>query len=120
VNGWTNNFVCHQWFEKAFIPFATARNASGKPILLVSDGHQSHETPEMHELAFQNNVILYSLPPHCTHKLQPLDVGVFGPFQKAWVKHCEEAAIQHNEVTRYNVVHQYMQVYLHRPILFHY
>ncbi|KIJ25042.1 hypothetical protein M422DRAFT_147688, partial [Sphaerobolus stellatus SS14] len=84
VNGWTDNTICHQWFEKAFIPFAKGRNISGQPILLVSDGHQSHETSEMHQLAFDNEIILLSLPPHCTHKLQPLDVGVFGPFQQAW------------------------------------
>jgi len=110
VNGWTDNEVCHQWFEKTFIPHAKGRNQSGKPILLVSDGHQSHETCEMHQLAFVNNIILLSLPPHCTHKLQPLDVGVFGPFQKAWVKICEDWAIENDPVTRFNVVERYMQV----------
>ncbi|KIJ34762.1 hypothetical protein M422DRAFT_263115 [Sphaerobolus stellatus SS14] len=73
ANGWTDNYICHQWFEKCFIPFATTRNTSGKPILLISDGHQSHETPEMRLLAFENLVILLSLPPKTTHKLQPLD-----------------------------------------------
>ena len=109
-NGWTDNNTCHQWFSKIFIPFATQRNKSGRPILLVSDGHQSHETPEMHFLAFENNVILFSLPPHTTHKLQPLDVEVFGPFQKAWVKKCEDWAIMGDPVTRLNVVEHYIEV----------
>ncbi|KIJ31881.1 hypothetical protein M422DRAFT_128556, partial [Sphaerobolus stellatus SS14] len=76
ANRWTDNFICHQWFEKAFIPFAKPRNTSGKPILLISDGHQSHETNEMKELAYENKIVLLSLPPHCTHMLQSLDVGV--------------------------------------------
>ncbi|KIJ25534.1 hypothetical protein M422DRAFT_96086, partial [Sphaerobolus stellatus SS14] len=84
VNRWTDNFICNQWFEKTFIPFVKGCNISGKPILLISEGHQSHETPEMHALAFNNCIILYYLPPKTTHKLQPLDVGVFGPLQLAW------------------------------------
>ena len=26
---------------------------------------------------------MLTFPPHCSHKLQPLDVSVFGPFKKA-------------------------------------
>ncbi|KIJ32512.1 hypothetical protein M422DRAFT_184412 [Sphaerobolus stellatus SS14] len=111
ANGWTDNLICHQWFEKAFIPCAKSRNISGKPILLISDGHQSHETPEMRTLAFDNCIILYSLPPKITHKLQSLDVGVFGTLQAAWTKHCETRAIQRNPITQYNVVSEYMQVW---------
>ena len=36
------------------------------------------------ELARSNNVHLVCLPPHTTHLLQPLDVGVFGPMKAAW------------------------------------
>nr|XP_047140257.1 MFS-type transporter clz9-like [Hydra vulgaris] len=38
-------------------------------------------------------IVLLSLPPHCSHKLQPLDRSVFGPFKKclanaqdSWIK----------------------------------
>ncbi|XP_018402795.1 PREDICTED: uncharacterized protein LOC108779763, partial [Cyphomyrmex costatus] len=44
-------------------------------------------------MAKKNNVVLLSFPPHCSHKLQPLDVGVYGPFknyyasqQDAWLR----------------------------------
>ncbi|CAH1998067.1 unnamed protein product [Acanthoscelides obtectus] len=30
----------------------------------------------------ENGIELLSFPPHCTHKLQPLDRAVFGPFKK--------------------------------------
>ncbi|KIJ48785.1 hypothetical protein M422DRAFT_91853, partial [Sphaerobolus stellatus SS14] len=83
-SGWTDDEVCKQWFTKVFIPWAQARNISGKPVLLISDGHGSHESNEMLKKAFTCNILLLSLPPHTTHKLQPLDVGVFGPLQKAW------------------------------------
>ena len=55
-----------------------ARNTSGKPILLVLDGHGSHDTLPIIDLALSHGIIIFCLPPHTTHKLQPLDVGVFG------------------------------------------
>ena len=41
-------------------------------------------------LARENNIILFCLPPHTTHRLQPLDVGCFGPLQTAWFNQCDE------------------------------
>jgi len=90
TNGWTDDFLCTEWFRKSFIPQASARNMLGKPILLIYDGHGSHEMHPMRELAVENNIILLSLPPHTMHKLQPLDVGVFGPFQHLWADRCDE------------------------------
>ena len=85
-NGWTSDFHCYNWFKDNFIPQAAARNTSNKPILLIYDGHGSHEKYKLLQLAKENNSILFSLPPHTTHKLQPLDVGVFGPFACAWIE----------------------------------
>ena len=109
-SGWTDDELCATWFKKVFIPYATARNVDNKPILLISDGHASHETPEMRSLAYNHNILLYCLPPHTTHKLQPLDVGVFGPLQTAWSKHCQERAATRNSITRNTVVSEYMTV----------
>lgn len=110
-NGWTDDFLCLKWFEKSFIPQATARNTSGKPILLIYDGHGSHNTAELIRLARANNIILFCLPPHTTHKLQPLDVGVFGPFQRAWIERCEEIIEDTGEeMLRSDFVGEYMAV----------
>ena len=48
-----------------------------RPLLLIIDGHKSHMTLDLIDLARDNNVVLYCLPPHTTHALQPLDVSVF-------------------------------------------
>jgi hypothetical protein len=87
-NGWADDFIGHQWFEKTFIPQATQRNRSGKRILLIYDGHVSHTTLEMVKIARENRIDLFCLPPHTTHRLQPLDVGVFSPLQTAWSDRC--------------------------------
>ena len=64
----------------------------------------------MIELAIQNNIELFCLPPHTTHKLQPLDVGVFGPLQKAWVRQCDDYLGKTGEgMQKRHVVREYMQ-----------
>lgn len=110
-NGWTNNKIGLEWLKKCFVPQAQERNTSGQPILLILDGHGSHETLEMLEYAHDNNVLLYSLPPHTTHKLQPLDVGVFGPFSRRWVNRCNEYVEDYGtEIPRAEFVREYMSV----------
>ncbi|KIJ36561.1 hypothetical protein M422DRAFT_179275 [Sphaerobolus stellatus SS14] len=78
-NGWTNDAICHQWFNKVFIPFAKSYSDPTKLILLIFDGHGSHEAPEMIDYAYEHGIILGELPPHTTHHLQSLDVSIFGP-----------------------------------------
>lgn len=51
------------------------------PILLLADNHESHVTIEAVDYARDNGIVYLSFPPHTTHRLQPLDVGVFGPFK---------------------------------------
>ena len=45
--------------------------------MLLFDGHTSHITIEAIEFCQANNIILFCLPPHTAHALQPLDVAVF-------------------------------------------
>ena len=53
------------------------------PILLLMDNHDSHLDVRVIEHCKQNHVTLLTFPPHCSHKLQPLDVGVLSPFKGA-------------------------------------
>src|SRR6266481_8372753 len=110
--GWTNNEIFAQWFAQVFIPFTQGRNKSGTSILLIIDSHASHETPEVKQLCHTPSppVILYCLPPKTTPKLQPLDVGVFGPLQNAWAKHTQECAAQKRMVSRETVIKEYLKI----------
>ena len=49
--------------------------------LLVLDGHGSHIAVQTIEEANNLGIDLLTLPAHTTHRLQPLDVSVFGPFK---------------------------------------
>jgi len=108
-NGWTNDTLCTEWFRDSFIPAAKARNMSGKPILLIYDGHGSHTTSEMRDLAEKYDIELFQLPAHTTHRTQPLDVGVFGPLQTRWEERCD--AVLHetgHEIRKTAFIKEYM------------
>lgn len=110
-NGWTDDFLCKEWFKNNFIPQTAKCNISGKLILLIYDGHGSHETFELIDLACKNNIILFCLSPHTTHRLQPLDVGVFGPFACAWAERCDEIVEDTGaEMPCKDFVKEYMEV----------
>lgn len=52
------------------------------PVLLVLDGHYSHtRNLDVLMAARGDNVTIISLPPHSTHKMQPLDRSFIGFFE---------------------------------------
>ncbi|KIJ43243.1 hypothetical protein M422DRAFT_170191 [Sphaerobolus stellatus SS14] len=64
-NGRTNDTICHQWFNKVFLPFAKSRGDPTKIILLIFDGHSSHKTTKMSSLSLltpTNMVTMISVP----------------------------------------------------------
>jgi hypothetical protein len=52
------------------------------PVILLVDNHCSHIAISVLDFAKANGITILSYPPHTTHKLQPLDRSVFGPFKK--------------------------------------
>ncbi|XP_067613942.1 uncharacterized protein [Eurosta solidaginis] len=52
------------------------------PILLLLDNHSSHCSINSINYSRENGIHLLSFPPHTSHRLQPLDVSVYGPFKK--------------------------------------
>jgi hypothetical protein len=109
-NGWTDENVCVRWFTSCFVPAAKAHANNNKPIVLMYDGHGSHVTLEMIDAALAHNVILFCLPPHTTHRLQPCDVGVFGLLKKAW-NQCCDAVLERtgSQLKASDVVQEYMR-----------
>ncbi|GBP27792.1 hypothetical protein EVAR_94196_1 [Eumeta japonica] len=51
------------------------------PSLLIVDNHDSQLASAVLNIAKDNGVTLLTIPPHSSHRLQPLDVSVFGPLQ---------------------------------------
>ena len=74
-----NIFV--DWLVNHFIPGTKHING---PKVLILDGHVSHVSIKVITECQKANVHLVCLPPHSSHVLQPLDVGVFGPLKQSW------------------------------------
>ena len=52
--------------------------------LIVLDGHHSHKTLDAVNYARAHGIELITLPPHCTHKMQPLDRCYFKSLKSAY------------------------------------
>ena len=77
-NGWSSNTLGLQWLEKVFIRHTKAK-AGNRRRLLIVDRHSSHVNIAFIEMCDQNRILVLILPPHLTHRLQLLDVGLFHP-----------------------------------------
>lgn len=76
-SGWITSETFVGWFRK-FISFSKATKDA--PVLLLFDGHSTHtRNLELIDMARDNGVILLCFPPHCSHRLQPLDVSLMKP-----------------------------------------
>lgn len=53
-----------------------------KKVLILLDNHESHLYLPVIDFCRKVGIVLLSFPPHCSHKLQPLDRSVYGPFKK--------------------------------------
>lgn len=51
---------------------------------LILDNHESHTSLASVDFAKVNGITLLTIPPHTSHRLQPLDVTVFGPFKRSY------------------------------------
>lgn len=69
-------------YLKHFIQHAKCSTSNPRPTLLIMDNHSAHISLAVVELAKKYGVCLVTLYPHTSHKLQPLDRTVFGPFKR--------------------------------------
>lgn len=75
------------------------------PVVLFLDNHESHISVEVIQEAKDNGVYLITFPPHCSHRLQPLDVAVYGPFKARFNQACDNWMMSHGgmPITIYNI-----------------
>ena len=83
-NGWIDMELFKGWFINHFLCHAV----SARPPLLLIDGHSSHYNPDVIRLAKEHNVIIFTLVPHTTHEMQPLDTCVYAPLKAHWRDAC--------------------------------
>lgn len=81
ANGWSDADCFLLWLQH----FVThAKPTRDEKHIIILDGHHSHKTLAAIDFARENGIVLITLPPHCTHKMQPLDVSYFKSLKAAY------------------------------------
>lgn len=80
--GWMETRLFYNWFRDVFLTHI----GTERPVILLYDGHTTHISTKLIQLAQENEVTIVKLPPHTTHVLQPLDVAVFKGLKQKWDK----------------------------------
>lgn len=79
-SGWITLDTFFAWFKK-FVTFSNASKTS--PVLLILDGHSTHtKNLNVIDYARDNGVSMLCIPPHCSQRLQPLDVAFMNPLSR--------------------------------------
>ena len=81
--GWTDENLGLSWLGKIFEAPTRSKAGHSKRLFIV-DGHSSHVNMKFIDYCDAHAIILAVLPPHLTHRLQPLDVAVFSPLATAY------------------------------------
>ena len=79
ASGWMNGECFCETLEH--VKKSTFCSPTNK-ILLIIDNAECHMTIQAIEYANDNGIVILTLPPHTTNKLQPLDVGVYASFKQ--------------------------------------
>ena len=101
-SGWMSA-ACFTEFMKHFIKYVKC--SKDHPVVRIFDNHDSHISIETIDLAKDNGATLLTLPPHCSHKLQPLDRSVYGPFKSFYNQAANGFMVTHpgKPITIYDV-----------------
>ena len=76
-SGWMDADTFTKWLQHSV---DSVKPTADTNVFLVLDGHSTHvKNLKAIELARKENVIMLCLPPHTTHKIQPLDRTLFKP-----------------------------------------
>lgn len=81
-SGWTSDSHGYEWLTRILKPLTRPQDPT-TCRLLITDGHSSHVTANVIAFCMENAIELLILPPHTSHILQPLDVGVFAPLKRS-------------------------------------
>lgn len=85
-NGWSDETCFLKWLKH----FQTHTSVSqANPVLLILDNHYSHISLSIYNYCRENGIVMLSLAPHTSNRLQPLDVSFFGPLKCAFNKECD-------------------------------
>ena len=97
-NGWSDDKLGLNWLQEIFQRFTATSPRTYR--LLILDGHSSHVNMPFIEFAHANRILLAVFPPHSTHRLQPLDIGMFSPLSNYYSQAIDRLLAESQGMTR--------------------
>ncbi|KAJ8979708.1 hypothetical protein NQ317_015532 [Molorchus minor] len=85
-SGWINEELFEKWLRHFGKYISTTTK---DPTLLILDNHASHSSLNAYQYCRENGIHMLSLPPHTSHRMQPLDVTFYGPLKAAYNRECD-------------------------------
>ena len=108
--GWIQLELFTQWLRH-FIECVKPSQES--LALLILDGHASHtKNLEAINLARQHFITIISLPPHCTHRMQPLDVAFMKLLSTYYDSETQMWLRSHRIATEFQITSIFAKAYL--------
>lgn len=101
-SGYINSDLFFQWIQH----FQKHTNATKEnPVLLILDNHSTHQSLETVLYCRENGIVLLSIPPHSSHKVQPLDRCFFQALKTKYAEACNHWLVSHpgRVITQYQV-----------------
>lgn len=86
-SGWITEDLFLEWLNH-FANFAKVSKEN--TALLVLDNHCTHSCLKSYTFCRDNGIVIVSLPPHTSHRLQPLDVTFFSSLKSAYYQECDQ------------------------------
>lgn len=77
-SGWSNEDIFVKYLDH-FLGFVKCSKEDR--VILIVDNHETHLSIEALEKASAAGIVIVTFPPHTSHKLQPLDISVYGPLK---------------------------------------
>lgn len=109
--GWMTQDLFVMWLEYV-VKFT--KPSEKDPVLLIMDNHCiSHSSLTSYNFCRDNYVVVVSMPPHMSQKLQPLDVTFYGPLKIAFNR---ELDLYIRNYSNEKVTPYELSSYLTRPI----
>ncbi|KAK2577099.1 hypothetical protein KPH14_006266 [Odynerus spinipes] len=105
-SGWITIELFFEWL-KHFIKYTRFKKSKKNQILLILDGHSTHtKNLDAINLARDYGIVMLSLLPHTTHKLQPLDRSFFKPLKQnfnsastSWLTNYPDSVIKQSNIS---------------------
>lgn len=110
-SGWMMEDLFLDWL-KHFV--AHTRPSVEDVVLLILDNHGSHISLAIYDYCRENGVLMLSLPPHTSHRTQPLDLTFFGPLKLQYHRECDLFMKMNSleKITPYDIALLFSKAYL--------